>query len=194
MNHIHKGYRIEVHHDEYAENPRNDCNVGLMALDHKRYTLPWEIKRLSQGSPCYTDEHGDEQRCQSWDDVRTAIEQALGDDLVVILPVYGYQHSGFYLSTAVEGEWFHYAWDGGQLGWIVATRQTLTEAGLSFETEEDKAEIEKQLRGEVHTYSQFINGDVYFYVVKDGDGEVVDSCSGYYGYDACLEAAKEACE
>jgi hypothetical protein len=32
------------------------------------------------------------------------------------IPVYGYDHSGFWISPDIEFYWWHYAWDGGQLG------------------------------------------------------------------------------
>jgi hypothetical protein len=32
------------------------------------------------------------------------------------IPVYGYDHSGLWISPDIEPYWWHYAWDGGQLG------------------------------------------------------------------------------
>lgn len=45
------------------------------------------------------------------------------------------------------------------------------------------------LKGEVNTYNQWVNGEVYGYVITK-DGEEVDSCWGYYGYDHCEDEAK----
>jgi hypothetical protein len=38
------------------------------------------------------------------------------------IPVYGYDHSGFWISADIEPDWWHYAWDGGQIGIAYAKR------------------------------------------------------------------------
>ena len=43
--------------------------------------------------------------------------------------------------------------------------------------------VEKVLRGEVKVYDQYLQGDVYGYVIEDADGEEIDSSWGYYGDD-----------
>jgi hypothetical protein len=192
----HNGYTIKIVLDDIPLSPREDCNIGRFALDHKRYNLAWEIEDLEQRNPYYTDEDGDERRCQSWEDVLTAIRQTLveqGDEMIVFLQVFGYDHGGLTISTNVERGWWHYAWDGGRLGWIVATRKTLSEAGLEFDTPEKLAEIERQLIAEVETYDAYLTGNVYGYVIENKDGEHVDSCFGFYGFEYVKQAAKEAC-
>lgn len=47
-------------------------------------------------------------------------------------------------------------------------------------------------KGEFETFKAWADGEVYGYVVKDEDGEVVDSCWGYYGDDGEKEARREA--
>ena len=37
------------------------------------------------------------------------------------------------------------------------------------------------LKGELQTYAAWVLGEVYGYVITDPDGEVVDSCGGFYG-------------
>ncbi|SHF15500.1 hypothetical protein SAMN02745133_01946 [Desulforamulus putei DSM 12395] len=39
------------------------------------------------------------------------------------------------------------------------------------------------LQSEVETYSQWLEGDVYGFVLKDAEGNEIDSCWGFYGTD-----------
>ena len=42
------------------------------------------------------------------------------------------------------------------------------------------ASVKSCLKGEVETYSQYLNGEVYCYFIKDDSGDIVDSCGGFY--------------
>ena len=57
--------------------------------------------------------------------------------------------------------------------------------------------------GMLETYTQWTNGDVWGFIIEKVSGcetcgqenaEEMDSCWGYYGTDACIEAAKESAE
>ena len=54
-------------------------------------------------------------------------------------------------------------------------------------TKELKKKAEKLLKVEVKTYNQYLQGDVWAYIIKDEDGEHVDSCYGFYGEEECKE-------
>lgn len=120
----------------------------------------------------------------------------------VVLPLYLYDHSG--LSMNCGG--FSCPWDSGQVGYIyVSVEEAEEEWGTSPNPDEmtDEEFWERRLRQEVETYSQYLEGDVYGYVlekargytqtteyedgeVEEGEGlewEQVDSCWGFYGYD-----------
>ena len=48
------------------------------------------------------------------------------------------------------------------------------------------------LHAEHETYEMWLNGDVFGYTIMDMEtGEDVESCWGFYGFDYCLEQAKE---
>jgi hypothetical protein len=155
---------VEIVHDEDAENPRTWDNVGVMVCKHRRYDLG--------------DRHDlDLSGCAAWADVRDLIEARYPD--MPVLPLYLYDHSGLALSTTP----FACPWDSGQVGWIVAT--SCDEYGGDVEA------TRKRLLAEVEEYHQYLSGDVWGYVVRNGD-EVVDSCFGYYGRDDVEAAAEEA--
>jgi hypothetical protein len=50
------------------------------------------------------------------------------------------------------------------------------------------------MAGEVETYSQWANGEVYGYDVQDKEGNSLDSCWGFYGIDYCREEALSQAE
>jgi len=152
--------------DEFCDSsPREWSNLGRMGCVHRRYRLGDEEtsnlldKLVSE--------------CDGWDEV----EQLLTDeyDAVVILPIYMYDHSGIALSTSP----FSCRWDSGRLGLIYATREDLKrEYGKQPIPLEDVIEI---LKGEVSTYSAYVSGDVYGFVVEDESGEQLESCWGFIG-------------
>jgi hypothetical protein len=48
------------------------------------------------------------------------------------------------------------------------------------------------MRSEVDTYNQYITGEVYYYAITDADGEIVESCGGYYGREYAEQDGAEA--
>ena len=73
-----------------SSNPDNRIKVALF---HKRYNL-----RNDDGITI--------------DEARRIAESAQ----YVSIPIYFYDHNGLYISPEIEPTWWHYAWDGGQLG------------------------------------------------------------------------------
>jgi hypothetical protein len=97
-----------------------------------------------------------------YDKVNKIIEKTL-DDNFIILPLYLYDHSGLTMGICP----FSCIFDSGQVGYIYCKKGEGTE---------------ENLQAEVKTYSQYLEGDVYGFVVEEND-EVVDSCYGFYGSD-----------
>lgn len=56
----------------------------------------------------------------------------------------------------------------------------------------DTRDLEKMKDGIIEMYEQWARGEVYFYVVKNSDGEEIEdvSCHGIYGSNVALEEAK----
>ena len=38
---------------------------------------------------------------------------------------------------------------------------------------------------------EWLRGDVYGYTIETPDGDIVDSCWGFFGYDSCLSDARD---
>lgn len=103
------------------------------------------------------------------------------------LPVFMYDHSGLTIRTYP----FECRWDSGKLGYIFASKEKVRkETGWQRITAKRKARIESYLISEVETYNKWLNGDCWGYVI-DENGEEIDSCWGFIGYDYCESEAKQ---
>lgn len=120
---------------------------------------------------------GDEQPTIS----RAEYARTLPQDISV-LPLYLMDHSG--LSMRVTP--FSCKWDSGHVGYIHTTPAKLLEFGVGPE------HAEARLTAEVERYSQYLEGEVYGYVIFekvmcDTCGHIeekeLDSIHGFYGWD-----------
>ena len=100
------------------------------------------------------------------------------DDKFIILPVVHYTHGNTVLNTTG----FSCPWDSGQCGWTYVSKATfLREYGR--DTVFTRYRAEELLRAEIETYSKYMSGDVWGFTVENSDGDIVDSCWGFYGND-----------
>lgn len=149
-------YELSIFRDEDAESPREWDNLGKMVCWHRRYALG--------------DKH-------DFDSPQDFYESAEYKDIFVILPIYLYDHSGITISNDDFGD----RWDSGQVGYIYATKDSIRKIFGKEPSQIDHKEIIEQLKGETTTYDQYLQGDVYGFTIENNSGEVVDSCTGFYG-------------
>lgn len=157
--------RLKLVHDSNPDSPRNWDNLGTMICFHRRYDLGDDHN--------YSSDNYD-----GWEEMKKAIIKE--ENPAVILPLYMYDHSGISISTNP----FSCRWDSGQIGFIlVSKKKALEEFGGKIVTAKLKERIEKILEGEVETYTQYVEGDVYGFQIVDEDDNHIDSCYGFYGSD-----------
>lgn len=106
-----------------------------------------------------------------------AIREVLGDTYH-LYPLYAYIHGGVALSMSRTGQ-FADRWDGGQIGVVAVTKDT-----------SDIPSPEEYAEAHIEEWNQYLSGDVWGYVIEDGNGVHVDSCWGFYGLDYCRTEAK----
>jgi len=154
-----KGYTVEIFPEDYPEDPRSWDNAGTMVCWHRRYDL------------------GD---IQPKDDPQDYFRDEIEPVAAAVLPLYLYDHSGITISTGA----FSCPWDSGQVGWIFITKEKAkTDFGIKRLTKKAIKRLENYLRAEVKTYDDYLTGAVYGYAVKNPNGEEIDGCWGYFGYD-----------
>jgi hypothetical protein len=171
-----KGYSINIEQDPDPISPREDRdNLGSMVCRNKSYSLGDE--KANDTIPWG--------EFSGWEQVKAYILKSF--DVAVILPIYIYDHSGITLSTSPFG----CQWDSGQVGWIYVEKEKVREwFKVKNVTDLAKKDATEILEQEVQTYSQYVEGEIYWYTILDSHGTEIDSCSGMYGYDY----AKQTCE
>jgi len=163
-----KGYSIKIYYDDLVESPREWDNLGEMICFHKRYLL------------------GDKHNF-SVEEAREYAEENIS------YPLYLLDHSGLMMSINN----FQDPWDSGQVGWIVASKEKIrNEFNVKRISKKLEEKVKEILRNEVEIYNDYLMGNVYCYNVINKDGEIIDSCGGFYGHDfetnGLLEFAKSA--
>lgn len=157
--------KLKLVHNSNADSPRNWDNLGTMICFHNRYDLG---DKHNYNSDDYS----------GWEEMKKAIIKK--ENPAVILPLYMYDHSGISISTSP----FSCRWDSGQIGFVlVSKKQALEEFGGKIISAKLKQKLERILKGEVETYTQYVNGDVYGFQIVDEDDNHIDSCYGFYGSD-----------
>lgn len=171
-----KKYKIDISRDENAYSPREDDNVTTMVCFHKRYSLG-DTHNVS--SDTY----------ESWEEMEEAIREEYS--VLAIKPLFMYEHSGITISTSS----FSCRFDSGRLGFVMITKDSLMK--MCGHTDFTEEELDKMIEGEVKTYDNYLQGNVYEYSISEVETcslgheheEVIDSCGGYYDED---EARVEA--
>lgn len=166
---------LRIEQDESPESPREWSNVGVLCLDGlKNYDL------VDSGAEGFIDKADDQ-----YEYMRLARKE-----YPIVLPVMAYIHGGMSLYV---GEHKTCQWDSGFAGCIYATRESIKENFGYERLNEKRIEIiTKAMEQEIETMNQYINGDVYGYIVEDEDGDHLDSCWGFYGYEEAEREGKEA--
>lgn len=176
---------IRILRDEFPEDPRDWANVGTMVLSHRKYAVPFECEKDGIS-------RADVSVMPRAVDVKALLNRTV-KDIICVMPVYGYDHSGIWMSTQIEPEWVHFAWDGGLFGFIYATRRSMQEIlGRKRLTPKALELVKDALKAEVQTYSKYMSGDVYYVQVVDSNGEQVDALGSVYNVEEVVAELKEA--
>ena len=182
-----KGCNVTWDYDECAKNPREWDNVSHMICWHRWCNIGDdhnynETRTFFENLVMYNYDIPD-------DVIYEMSEKELYKkikEIAVIMPISMYEHSGMSIWYGIPtGQW-----DSGQVGWGYMTKE---EALKNLQcTEENWREVaKKQMENEMKTYSHYVAGDVFNYIVKDPDEDIVDSCIGCYGYQAIEDQTEE---
>jgi hypothetical protein len=158
-----------VTYDDCAESPREWDNLTKMLFFGKH-------KHLGDKHNINADDYN------GWNELEEAIKKEY--DVVMIKKVYAYIHSGMTISTQP----FSCPWDSGVLGFVIITKADLRkEYNWKVLTQKRINEVYNRLDnimdGEVKVLDYYVSGDVYGFRIEDKNGDIEDSCYGFYGYD-----------
>lgn len=126
-----------------------------------------------------------------------AIKRGIESGALIGLPVFAYIHGGVTLKATTTNP-FHCRWDSGQCGFAYVERsKALHEWGGQRLSKRVRESAYSYIRGTVDEFTQYLNGDVFGFVVETlEDGEWVERESGwgYYGQDYCRTEGCHAAE
>ena len=171
-----KKFELEIEQDTDPMNPRTEWdNFSTMVCFHNRYNLGDKTDYKSSDF-------------NSWDELKQQIES--DHKVLMIKPLYLYDHSGITISTSS----FSCRFDSGQIGWIFIDEKNLQSITGDSSGHTD-TNLEEIIDSEVKTYDQYLTGEVYSYSIYEIETcdkghehkNVVESCGGYYGEEHCRE-------
>lgn len=177
-------YHAELHYDEDPPSPREGWNLSTIVCDHGRYDLGDTTFKSITGfnSP---------QDFTSPDHIENYIEMRYNTLAFTWLGLL--DHSGLHIYMGRGPHWSDSAgWDSGTIGFAFVSRATAIQCWGSLSEGELKDRSEVALAQEVKTYDDYLRGEVYGYTISLENGEVVDSCWGFYGYNDASESMELA--
>ncbi len=103
-----------------------------------------------------------------------------------VQPVWAYEHGGITVSTSSvdNANPFSCPWDSGQVGFIYMSRDKVRETmcvprnSPIAKLAEHAGEI---MNAEIAEYANYLEGQVFGYVVESPEGDEIDSCWGFIG-------------
>ncbi len=173
-----RGFTINIQYDEDARSPREEFdNLGTLYTGHRNYRPEEDFNKNFDKEEVFDGKFG-------------VFKKSFLKDYIA-LPVYLYDHSG----QSVNTTGFSCKWDSGCFGIIaVSIDDVKKEYGWKIITSSRRKKIESYLNGEIETYDDYLQGNVYGFTIEDEVGNEIDSCWGYYGYDNIDYIEKECKE
>lgn len=182
-----RGYTITLAYDEYPTNPREWGNVATFVCRHRRYDFGDrqdidacidELVRKYVDLSAYDDGYIDDLTNEEKLDLVGETNE------VLVIPISIYDHSGVAISLGeMRG------WDCGVIGFAYMERATAIKAGAPKDTWKEWAE--RRMGAEMETYNQYVQGEVYMYIVTDRHQTKIAACSVFFSEEAAIEYAQE---
>jgi len=161
--------RLKITYEEDPESPREWSNLGYFITQDRNYYSPDKHEELQE----LVKECGESATSQA-DHIKT-IEMNWNkvmhkdNKILAIYPVVKYEHSGVaYRLGTIHG------FDYSNNGFYIITEQTQKEVGT------EEKDFEKVIKDEIDIYNKYVNGEVYRFMLFTKDGELEDSCGGFY--------------
>lgn len=172
------GYTVNVQIDPYPSNPREDDPLFTMAFWHKGYKSP------------------DQNPFNDREEFKEHFESVEA----LIFPVYMQEQSHILYKLGEPGGDVGVGYMYITVNKIVDTWGHLDETmkdlsrwqdnGIVITLEDIPVDVLDTVKtyavGELEDYENYANGNVYYWSVEDPDGNVLESCGGYYDIDDCM--------
>lgn len=174
------GRVIQFHTDEDPFNPREDDNLAVIVGS------PDGARNYGFFDRATEDDEAEALRRGGFPLLRRYLRRF--SDVAYLAPLGMLDHSGVHIWVGGGSHWSDaQGWDSGTCGYAYITNKGAAELGPDYTPAQC-------IEDEVKTLDQYLRGDVYGFIIKDEDGEHLDSCWGHFGFEYVKEAALEAAE
>lgn len=163
--------KLVISYDDDAWNPR-DCDENLGSLCMKRYNVDNPDRFMQIIDEAYRQNPED-----AWDHaikIRKILEEE-GYAPALVVPISVFDH-GFL--KFMRGEYSD--WDIGVAGFYIVTKDDIKRYGLRNPTWDEMCEI---IDRELDDLTRYSNGQIYRYTLFDDEGNVLESCGGFYSLE-----------
>lgn len=172
--------RLTIRHDEFSISPRKWSNLGYFLTKDRNYYSPDAV--LAPKIQAIMEETGEEAENQK-DHIAAMtrrINKETDEKVKAIYPIVKYEHGGVSYSLGTI-----HGFDYSNNGFYIITDKSQKELGT------DAEDFKTVIKGELEAYNQYANGEVYAFVLYDENGNVVDSCGGFYSLEDIKEELPE---
>ena len=163
--------RLEILHEDSPESPRKWDNLGYFITISNKVVSPdddnGEIYNIVKNT---SDEVSNQEEHMKL--IKRDIKNVTGEKVLAIYPVCRHEHSSVSYSLG-NTKGFHYS----NNSFYIVTDKTAKLIGTP------KSKFERVIAQELKTYTAYVNGEVYGFKLYDEDGELVDTCWGFYDID-----------
>lgn len=168
--------QLEIRYDDCAESPREWDNLGYFITLERNYNTPDKNPTLER---IIKEASEDASNCtEHIANITKLIASEFDEKLAYIVPVSKYEHGGV---TYRRGE--RHGWDEGVAGFYIVTKESAKDI--------PDVDFDKVIEQELETYTAWANGEVYAFILYDNDGDVIDSCGGFFDIDDIKEYLPE---
>jgi len=167
--------KLSITIDSHCESPRQDSNVGYFITLSTRYNSPDsnnDLRTLIQETSNIA------KNCENHIELITEHLEASGEEVLLILPISTYEHSGIQYSIGNK-----YGFEYSNNGFYIVTKESLEEIG-SFS---DIDVLTSYIEGEIENYNKWVNNEIYRFELLDENGEFEDSRGGFYSLESIRE-------
>lgn len=175
----HAGLKVEIHQDIDATSPADWDNLGTLVAFPRLSRNYSFAERESTGTEDDALDRGGFRLVKRYLSL-TEGAYALAFDF--------YEHGPQCSLSSTSDD------DNSVAGFILTTPDRIKQLCGEDEKYLEPEWVEKALNQELRVWRQYVEGDVYGYVIETDAPILGDSCWGFYGFDYCVEEAKEAAE
>ena len=163
--------RIEISYDTFAESPReSNSNLGyFITIDSNNHSPDdrEDFKTIIEDTGEIATSQEDHIKA-----IKKEIEDQVQEKVLAIYPIVKYEHSGVVYRRGEK-----HGFDYSNNGFYIVTEESAKELGIK------KKDFERIIDQELEEYTQYANGEVYMITVYDENGELQDTCGGFYSIE-----------